>query len=155
MNFKTAIPRIILGTIFLVSGLNGFFNFLPMQGFSEGGAAFVASLQEAGFLWSFIKLTEVVAGTLLLFNVAGQLGVLLLAPICAGIFFFHTFLSPQGAGLGWAVIALEAILIYFWRDNFKKIFDDPDESLVSASSKKEEGSKTREGEKNGEYSYSN
>lgn len=154
MNFKTAIPRIALGTIFLFSGLNGFFHFLPAQGFSEGGTAFVASLREAGFLWSFIKFTEVVAGVLLLFNVAGQLGVLLLAPICVGIFFFHTFLSPQGAGLGWAVIALELVMVYLWRDNFKRIFQAPEESLVD--SLREEGA-NRGGAKRGKhgsYGYS-
>ncbi len=126
---KSDLPRIALGSIFVISGLNGFFNFMAIQGISSQGIDFIESLKSMGFMWTFIKSVELIAGTLLLFNVAGQLGVLLLAPICVGIFFFHAFLSPSGSALGWIAIALEIAMIVAWRKNFLRIFfiANPDE----------------------------
>jgi uncharacterized membrane protein YphA (DoxX/SURF4 family) len=119
---NSKIPRTLLGIVFLTSGLNGFFNFLPDQIYSIRGSAFIEAFKDMGYFWSFLKLAEVTAGTLLIFNVMGQFGVLMLAPICLGILFFHTFYSPQGSLFGWIAIALELTMLFIWRDHFKRLF---------------------------------
>lgn len=115
-------PRLALGAIFLIAGLNGFFSFLPEMSMSNAGSAFIDSLKSSGYVWALINTVEIVAGTLLLFNVMGQLAVLLLAPICLGIFMFHTMYSIEGSTLAWVAIALELTMIFIWRKNFLAMF---------------------------------
>jgi putative oxidoreductase len=119
---KYELPRIALGVIFLISGLNGFFEFVPAQQFSPEGNAFITHLKQSGFFWPLLSSAEIIGGVLLLFGSMGQVGVLVLAPICAGIVLFHTFLSPEGRWVAYGLFALEvAVIAIYWR-NFAKIF---------------------------------
>jgi len=122
MNKKTYIPRIVLGLIFVLAGLNGFLSFLPGLELSSSGETFINSLRESGFIWPLINLVELVAGSLLLFNVFGQLAVLLLAPICLGIVLFHMLYSIQGSTIAWVAVALEVTMMFLYRKNLLNIF---------------------------------
>lgn len=119
---KYKLPRILLGSIFVVSGLNGFINFIPEQSYSPEGGAFIQNLKDSGFFWPLLKAAEIVGGILLLFGSMGQLGVLVLAPITVGIVLFHTFLSIEGAWLAYSLLALEIFLLILWRQNYAKMF---------------------------------
>lgn len=128
--WQMLIPRLMLGVIFTFSGMNGLFNLLPVN-FSTEGAAFIDAMRAGGF-YTLLKGAELTAGILLLFNFAGQLGVLILVPICLGIVSFHWFLSPQGALLGWAALALEVLMLVIYRKNFIAMFkgrNDPAEII--------------------------
>jgi|GEM_PF-3392428 len=128
-HWQILVPRLLLGVIFTASGLNGFFNLIPEPQFSAPGAAFLEALREGGF-YTLLKTAELSAGLLLLFNFAGQLGVLILVPICIGIVTFHWFLSPQGALLGWIALALELVMIAVYRKNFLKMFKGRDDDAA-------------------------
>jgi|GEM_PF-1838318 len=119
---RSKIPRILLGIVFLTAGINGFYRFLPDQTYSERGIELLQSLKEMGYLWSLVNAVEIFAGTLLIFNVMGQFGVLMLVPICLGILFFHSFFSPEGSLFGWIAIALELTMLFVWRDHFIRMF---------------------------------
>ena len=86
------------------------------------GRAFIDGLREMGYFWSILKAAEVIAGTLLIFNVMGQFGVLMLAPLCLGILFFHTFYSLEGSLFGWIAIGLEIAMLFIWRKHFTRLF---------------------------------
>ena len=61
--------RIVLGLIFFVFGLNGFFNFLPVPPPPEGAATqFMMGLGASGFFFPLLKITEIVVGAALLAN---------------------------------------------------------------------------------------
>ncbi len=89
--------RVLLGLIFTVFGLNGFFNFLPQPPMPEAVTAFMAGMMVAPYFMPLLKGCEVACGVLLLLNKKVPLALLVLAPICVQIFFFHAFLTP---GLG-------------------------------------------------------
>ena len=47
--------RILLGLIFLIYGLDGFWHFLPPHQMSEQTNAFIEALIDSGFIWSLMK----------------------------------------------------------------------------------------------------
>jgi len=108
--------RIILGLIFFVlGGLNGFFQFIPMPEPSPEGMAFLGSLMKTDYFFPLLKVTEITAGAFLLTGFFAPLALVLLAPIIVNIIFYHLFLDPQGLPLAVIMVALEVFLIYsYW-----------------------------------------
>jgi len=110
MNSKITIAtRLLLGLIFFVFGLNGFFRFLPMPEMSAEAGNFMGALGATGYFFPFLKVCEVVAGALLLLGAFVPFALVLLAPISVNIFLFHAFLAPSGLPLP---IVIAACLIY-------------------------------------------
>ena len=107
------IARILLGLIFFVFGLNGFFNFLPAPPMPDKAAAFAGGLMASGYFFPFLKATEVLCGALLLAGAMVPLALVVLAPIIVNIILFHGFLAPSGLPLALVIAALEAYLAFF------------------------------------------
>jgi putative oxidoreductase len=98
------VARILLGLIFLVFGLNFFFNFLPHNGGGSHDAAtkasaFLGGLKASGYFFYFLKSLEVLYGILLLLDVATPLVLILTAPITINIVLFHYILAPAPPAL--------------------------------------------------------
>jgi uncharacterized membrane protein YphA (DoxX/SURF4 family) len=117
----TKVARLILGTGFLVFGLNGFLQFLPMPAPSPQEGAFFGALAATGYMLPLIKGTEVLAGLLLLSGRFVPLALLLLAPVLVNIALFHAFMSPAGLVLPLILIALELYLAWSYREVFLPI----------------------------------
>ncbi len=107
-----AAARLLLGVVFTVFGLNGFLGFLPHPPMPPEAGAFVGALVGSGYLMTIVKVTELVAGILLLSNVMAPFALVLLAPIVVNIVAFHLFLAP--AGLAVPVIVTVAGLGLAW-----------------------------------------
>ena len=113
--------RILLGLIFLIYGLDGFWHFLPPHQMSEQTNAFIEALIDSGFIWSLMKGTQVAAGVLLLTNLYVPLALVLLAPIITVIFCIQLFIDPAGLPVGTAIGVLELALAWFYRGYFKSV----------------------------------
>ncbi len=111
-------PRIALGAIFLVFGLNFFLRFLPQPPMEGAPLDFILALVASGFVMPIVKAIEVVAGVMLLSNRFVPLALTLLAPIIVVIVGFHTVLAPAGAGLAFVVLGLELALAWSHRAAF-------------------------------------
>ncbi len=115
------IMRIILGLIFFVFGLNGFFHFIDQPPLPEAAKGFMMGLGSSGYFFPFLKTTEVIMGALLLSGLYVRLALVVLAPVIINIFLFHLFLAPSGLPLAVLLIALEAFLIFVHRDKFSGV----------------------------------
>src|SRR5260370_40857280 len=106
------IARYLVGVIFLVMGLKGFLNSIPLP--PPGGIAgqFMGALYVSHYLWVIFAF-QVIAGVLLLVNRYGALAVAVLAPVIVNILAFHALMAPSGLPLAlfgavlWAVIFLD------------------------------------------------
>lgn len=107
-NKISIISRYLLGLIYFIFGLNGFFNFIPMQPMPEAAGAFAGALGATGYFFPFLKGTEVLCGALLLSGFAVPLALVVLAPITLNILLFHTILTP---GLQYAVLPVLMVLM--------------------------------------------
>jgi uncharacterized membrane protein YphA (DoxX/SURF4 family) len=106
----THAARILLGLIFFVFGLNGFFHFLPQPPMSGPPADFAGALVASGYMFPLLKGTEVIGGVLLLSGRLVPLALTVLAPVIVNIFAFHLFLAPSGLALPVVIVALEIFL---------------------------------------------
>jgi uncharacterized membrane protein YphA (DoxX/SURF4 family) len=110
--------RVLLGLVFFVFGLNGFFGFLPQPPMPAGAGAFVGGLAGAGYFFPLLKGTEVIAGLLLLSNRFVPLALALLAPIVVNIAAFHVFLAPNPVMVAF-LLAAEIYLAWTYRAAFR------------------------------------
>lgn len=115
----SSVGRLGLGAIFLVFGLNGFLGFLPQPPMPAAAGAFAGGLAGAGYFFPLLKISEIVAGLLLLSNRFVPLALAILAPIVVNILAFHAFLAPGGMPIAIAVLALEVFLAWTYRDAFR------------------------------------
>ena len=119
----TLAARIVLGLIFLVFGLNGFFHFLPQPPMSGPPADFIGALLATGYLFPLLKGTEVITGTLLLSGRLVPLALTVLAPVVVNIVGFHLFLAPSGLPLALVVVALGVFLAWSYRSAFSGVLN--------------------------------
>ena len=117
------VARIILGLIFTIFGLNGFFEFIPLPEMSEGANAFLGALAASGYMFPVIKLTEIVCGVLLLVGRWVPLALTILAPVVLHIVLFHVFLepSPDGLFLPLLSLVLGVFLARAYRGSFRGV----------------------------------
>src|ERR1700727_2440174 len=95
MRTVSAIARYLAGVIFLVFGLNGFLNFIPLP--PPGGVAgqFMGALYVSHYVWVIFAF-QVIGGLLLLINRYVPLAVAILAPVIVNILTFHVLMAPSG-----------------------------------------------------------
>jgi len=115
------ISRIILGLIFFIFGLNGIISFIPMPSPSPMAGALMGALAKTGYFFPMLKITEMIAGALLVLNIFVPLALILLAPIIVNIFFFHLYLEPSGMPITLFIVILEIILLRAYRERFQDI----------------------------------
>ena len=110
--------RFLFGTIFFVFGLNGFLGFLPQPTPPEAAGAFLGALAATGYMFPLIKLTEVLAGLLLLTNRFVPLALVVLAPVVVNIFAYHAVLDPS-MGMAIALVVIHVYLGWSYRSSFR------------------------------------
>jgi hypothetical protein len=116
-----AAARFLLGLLFLVFGLNGFLNFLPMPPHEGAAGAFLGALAATGYMFPLIKGVEVAVGAALLSNRFVPLALTVLAPITVNIAAFHAVLEPAGMGMVLALTGLQVYLAWSYRDAFRAL----------------------------------
>lgn len=124
--------RVLLGLVFFVFGLNGFFHFLPQPPLPASAMPFIGGLASTGYFFPLLKGTEVIAGLLLLSNRFVPLALTLLAPIIVNIAAFHVFLEPS-AGMVAFLLATEIYLAWTYRAAFRGVLTPQHEVKPSRS----------------------
>ena len=121
MRIASLIARYLAGVIFLVTGLNGFLNFIPLP--PPGGVAgqFMGALYVSHYLWVIFAF-QVIAGVLLLVNRYVPLAVAVLAPVIVNILTFHALMAPSGLPMALFVAALWAAIFIDVRPAFSGLF---------------------------------
>jgi putative oxidoreductase len=113
MKILVIISRLLLGLMFLVFGLNGFLNFIPMPPPTGVAGQYFGALFVSHYILAVFAL-EIVAGGLLLANRFVRMALIILAPILVNIVLFHASMAP--AGFAPAVIAVALWSVVFVRE---------------------------------------
>jgi putative oxidoreductase len=128
MRITSVVAQYLTGVIFLVMGLNGFLNFIPLP--PPGGIAgqFLGVLYVSHYLWVIFAF-QVIAGVLLLVNRYVPLAVAVLAPVIVNILTFHALMAPSGLPLALFVAVLWTVIFIDVRPAFTGLFQSrPDRS---------------------------
>ena len=94
----TIIARIILGLIFLVVGLNGFFFFLPAPPIGGLAATFFSVMLVSHFSVMVFGV-QIIAAVMLLTDQYVALALVALAAVLANVLNFHITMQPSGLPL--------------------------------------------------------
>ena len=121
MKIASHIARYLLGLIFLMFGLNGFFHFLHMPGPTGAAAQFFGAIFVSHF-YVVLFLLQIVPALLLLANRYVPLGLTILGPTIFNIVCIHAFMAPAGLPLAILVTILWLIVAYPVRSAFSGIF---------------------------------
>jgi putative oxidoreductase len=121
MRTASTIARYLAGAIFLVMGLNGFLNFIPMP--PPGGIAgqFMGALYASHYLWVIFAF-QLLAAVLLLINRFVPFAVAILAPVIVNILSFHALMAPSGLPIALFVAVLWALIFVDVRPAFAGLF---------------------------------
>ncbi|HUA36716.1 MAG TPA: DoxX family membrane protein [Candidatus Binataceae bacterium] len=122
MKTLTLILRLLLGLVFTIFGLNGFFHFIPNMPMPAAAGAFLGALAATGYVLPLMFAAQVIGGLLLLIGFAVPFALTVLAPVVINIFFFHANLAPGGLPIAIVVCLIELFLAWSYRSAFASLF---------------------------------
>ncbi|MFN7263023.1 MAG: acyltransferase [Pseudobdellovibrionaceae bacterium] len=115
--------RILLGLIFVVFGLNGFLQFLPMPPMAEEAGKAIAGLFGVSYMFPVVKGLEIIAGIALLAGLFVPLALIVLAPIVVNIFLFHVVYTPAESAMAIAILVLQILAAAGVWEKFKSVLE--------------------------------
>ena len=121
MKIATLIARNLLGLMFVIFGLNGFFHFLPEPPPPPEGMKFFMALTGAHFMVP-VYLLQTIGGALLLANRFVPIALVLLGPVIVNILLYHILLDPKGIPPGLLALVLWGTVFYGVRSAFAGVF---------------------------------
>ena len=113
--------RYFLGAMFILFGLNKFFNFLPLPTPPEASLAFLIAMVNTGFMMPLLGTVYLVSGLLLVANRFVPLALLFLISPLVIINLLHIFLDPSGIAVGAVFLIAELFLAWAYRDSFRGV----------------------------------
>ena len=113
--------RTLLGLIMLLSGISGLMMGNSTQGVPPEMVAFTQVFWASG-IFQMVKVTEIVAGFMLLTGFFPALATLFLAPDVVGIVIVNARLMPSFLWIGAIVFVMTAYLGYAYWEKYASIF---------------------------------
>lgn len=113
--------RLLFGTLFIVFGLNGFLQFIPLPAPTPEAGQLLGAFAATGYFFPFVKSVEVIVGVLLVANIFVPLALAMIFPILVGIFQIHIFLDPASIPMGILLVSLHLFLTYNYWNHFRSV----------------------------------
>ncbi|PKP35406.1 MAG: DoxX family protein [Bacteroidetes bacterium HGW-Bacteroidetes-15] len=110
---------LLFGLMFINSGLNKFFNYLPMpDDIPENMLEVMAAFIQIGWLMPLIAVAEIVGGVLFITNRYRALGAIIIFPILIGILLTHIITAPSGLPMALILMGIEIWVIIENREKY-------------------------------------
>ncbi|MGF1637839.1 MAG: DoxX family membrane protein [Cyclobacteriaceae bacterium] len=108
-----AVLCVPFGLVMVNSGLNKFFNYMPMPDMTEEMMQCIGEFVTIKWFFPLVAIVEIIAGTLIVFPKTRALGALLILPVMVGIFVHYLVYDLPSIGMSlvflainfWAIIA--------------------------------------------------
>jgi len=110
---------LLFGLLFINSGLNIFFNYMPMpKDLSENMMKLMKALTDISWLLPLVGIAEIVGGFLFIINKYRAFGAVIIFPIIVGILLTHIFNDPSGLPIAIVVLAINIWVIIENREKY-------------------------------------
>jgi uncharacterized membrane protein YphA (DoxX/SURF4 family) len=110
---------LLFGLMFINSGLNKFFNYMPMpKDMPENMMKLMGAINEIGWLFPLVAVAEIVGGILFVTNKFRALGAIIIFPVLAGILLTHILVAPSGLPLAFVLWGIELWVIIENREKY-------------------------------------
>jgi uncharacterized membrane protein YphA (DoxX/SURF4 family) len=110
---------ILFGLMFINSGLNKFFNYMPMpKDMPENMMKVMTAFMEISWLMPLIAVAEITGGLLFITNKYRALGAIIIFPVMVGILLTHIIIAPSGLPIALVLLAIEIWVIIENREKY-------------------------------------
>ncbi len=110
---------LLFGLMFINSGLNKFFNYMPMPtDLPENMVKLMAALLEFGWLMPLIAVAEIVGGVLFIITKFRALGAIIIFPVMVGILLIHIVNEPSGLPVALVLLGINLWVIIENREKY-------------------------------------
>ena len=110
---------ILFGLMFINSGLNKFFNYMPMPSEMPAGLMnLMSAFMQIGWLMPLIAVAEIIGGVLFIFSKTRALGAIVIFPVMVGIILTHAINAPSGLPLALILLAINLWVIFVNRKKY-------------------------------------
>lgn len=113
------VVSVLFGLMFINSGLNKFFNYMPMpEDLPEKMMKLFTAFMEIGWLMPLIAVAEIVGGLLFITNKYRALGAIIIFPVMIGILLTHLINAPSGLPIALVLLAINLWVIIENREKY-------------------------------------
>jgi len=113
------VVSILFGLMFINSGLNKFFNYMPVpKDMPENMIKVMTAYMEITWLMPLIALAEIAGGLLFITNKFRALGAIIIFPVMIGILLTHIITAPSGLPMALVLMAIEIWVIFENREKY-------------------------------------
>ena len=113
------VVSVLFGLMFINSGLNKFFNYMPMpEDLPEKMMKLFTAFMEVGWLMPLIAVAEIVGGLLFITNKYRVLGAIIIFPVMIGILLTHLINAPSGLPIALVLLAINLWVIIENREKY-------------------------------------
>lgn len=103
----------LFGIMFVNSGLNKFFQYMPMpESMPESMMKATAAMMEINWLIPLVGVGEILGGILFIFSRTRALGAVVIFPVMIGIVLTHLFISAMGLPIALVLFAVNLWVIF-------------------------------------------
>ena len=104
------VVSLLFGLMFINSGLNKFFNYIPVpKDLPEGLIKLMGAFREIKWLLPLIAVAEIIGGILVIIPKYRALGAIIIFPVMVGILLTHKINAPSGL-----ILAIVLFVINLW-----------------------------------------
>jgi uncharacterized membrane protein YphA (DoxX/SURF4 family) len=113
------VVSLLFGLMFINSGLNKFFNYMPIpKDMPENMMKVMTAFMQIGWLMPLIAVAEIFGGVLFITNKYRALGAIIIFPILVGILLTHIFIAPSGLPIALILWGIEIWVIIENREKY-------------------------------------
>ncbi len=113
------ILSLLFGLMFINSGLNKFFNYIPIpKDLPENMVKLMAAFMEIGWLIPLVAVGEIIGGLLFITNKFRALGAIIIFPIMIGVLLIHITTAPSGLPIAIVLFAINLWVIIENREKY-------------------------------------
>ena len=110
---------ILFGLMFINSGLNKFFNYIPAPAdMPEKAMKMMTAMMGMVWLMPLLATAEIVGGTLFMITKTRALGAIIIFPVMVGILLTHLIVIPSGLPIALVLFAINLWVIFENREKY-------------------------------------
>lgn len=119
----TFVICLLFGLMFLNSGLNKFFNYMPIpEDLPEEMIKMSTAMAEIGWLFPLVGIVEIMGGILFIIPKYRAFGAVVIFPIMVGIVLTHITVAPSGLFVALLLLLINLWVVYDNRTKYAPMF---------------------------------
>ena len=113
------VVSLLFGLMFINSGLNKFFNYIPVpKDLPEGLIKLMGAFMEIKWLLPLIAVAEIIGGILVIIPKYRALGAIIIFPVMVGVLLTHMIKAPSGLILAIVLFVINLWIIFENREKY-------------------------------------